>query len=199
MKEPLVLEEYGHFVDATINTVDAAGDEGAIFSGLVQGESFTEGELQQLQLENDQAVITLDGEEIAHREGDGNDKFIGGAGEDTINGENGNDTLEGGKGNDILDGGEGNDTVSYENSRSRVIINLANSTASGGDAEGDAIFNFENVIGSDFNDILTGDDSDNQMNYPQSSLRFDLGFCRFNSQSLANPPHLFDVCFCSED
>ena len=61
----LVLEEYGHFVDASINSVDSAGDEGAIFSGLVQGESFTEGELQQFQLENDQAVITLDGEEIA--------------------------------------------------------------------------------------------------------------------------------------
>ncbi|MEO1558908.1 MAG: FG-GAP-like repeat-containing protein [Cyanobacteria bacterium J06632_19] len=61
----LVLEEYGHFVDASINTVDSAGDEGAIFSGLVQGESFTEGELQQLQLENDKAIITLDGEEIA--------------------------------------------------------------------------------------------------------------------------------------
>ena len=61
----LILEEYGHFVDASINTVDAAGDEGAIFSGLVQGESFTESELQQLQLENDQAIITLDGQEIA--------------------------------------------------------------------------------------------------------------------------------------
>ena len=61
----LIIEEYGHFVDASINSVDAAGDEGAIFSGLVQGESFTEGELQQLQLENDKAVITLDGEEIA--------------------------------------------------------------------------------------------------------------------------------------
>ena len=61
----LILEEYGHFVDASINSVDAAGDEGAIFSGLVQGETFTDAELQQLQLENDQAVITLDGQEIA--------------------------------------------------------------------------------------------------------------------------------------
>ena len=61
----LILEEYGHFVDARINSVDSAGDEGAIFSGLVQGEFFTESELQQLQLENDQAVITLDGQEIA--------------------------------------------------------------------------------------------------------------------------------------
>ncbi|MGK7898689.1 MAG: FG-GAP-like repeat-containing protein, partial [Xenococcus sp. (in: cyanobacteria)] len=61
----LILEEYGHYVDATINSVDAAGDEGAIFSGLVQGETFTDSELQQLQLENDKAIITLDGEEIA--------------------------------------------------------------------------------------------------------------------------------------
>ena len=61
----LILEEYGHFVDSQINSVDAAGDEGAIFSGLVQGESFTDSELQQLQLENDKAVVTLDGEEIA--------------------------------------------------------------------------------------------------------------------------------------
>jgi len=61
----LVLEEYGHYVDASINSVDSAGDEGAIFSGLVRGESFSDGELQQLQQENDKAVITLDGEEIA--------------------------------------------------------------------------------------------------------------------------------------
>ena len=61
----LVLEEYGHYVDAQINSVDAAGDEGAIFSSLIQGESFSDGELQQLKLENDQAVVTLDGSEIA--------------------------------------------------------------------------------------------------------------------------------------
>ncbi|MEM9272050.1 MAG: FG-GAP-like repeat-containing protein [Cyanobacteria bacterium P01_F01_bin.143] len=61
----LILEEYGHFVDASINTVDAAGDEGAIFSGLIRGKSFTSGELQQLQLENDQATVVIDGNEIA--------------------------------------------------------------------------------------------------------------------------------------
>ncbi len=61
----LVLEEYGHFVDARINSVDAAGDEGDIFSGLVRGESFTDEQLQELKLENDRAVISLDGEEIA--------------------------------------------------------------------------------------------------------------------------------------
>ena len=60
----LVLEEFGHFVDSQINSVDSAGDEGAIFSGLVRGESFSDAELQQLQLENDQAVVNIDGQDI---------------------------------------------------------------------------------------------------------------------------------------
>ncbi len=61
----LVLEEYGHFVDAQINPVDAFGDEGAIFSGLVQGQSFSNEQLQLLKVENDKALVTIDGEEIA--------------------------------------------------------------------------------------------------------------------------------------
>ena len=61
----LILEEYGHFVDASINSVDAAGDEGDIFSRLVRGESFSEGELQQLKAENDQVIVNIDGQEIA--------------------------------------------------------------------------------------------------------------------------------------
>ena len=33
----VLLEEYGHFVDAQVNTTDSPGDEGAIFAALVQG------------------------------------------------------------------------------------------------------------------------------------------------------------------
>ncbi|MDJ0658161.1 MAG: FG-GAP-like repeat-containing protein [Crocosphaera sp.] len=61
----VLLEEYGHYIDARINTVDAAGDEGDIFSRLVRGESFSDGELQQLKAENDQAIVNIDGQEIA--------------------------------------------------------------------------------------------------------------------------------------
>ncbi|MFM6222949.1 MAG: hypothetical protein ACKPDM_21830, partial [Dolichospermum sp.] len=35
----VLLEEIGHYVDAQINQVDSAGDEGAIFAELVQGNS----------------------------------------------------------------------------------------------------------------------------------------------------------------
>jgi len=61
----LLLEEYGHYVDSRINYVDTPGDEGAIFSALIRGEELNNGELQQLQGEDDSAVVTIDGESIA--------------------------------------------------------------------------------------------------------------------------------------
>ena len=33
----VLLEEFGHFVDAQVNTSDSAGDEGELFSDLVRG------------------------------------------------------------------------------------------------------------------------------------------------------------------
>ncbi len=59
-----LLEEIGHFVDAKINSSDAPGDEGAIFSALVRGKTLDENQLQQLRAENDAATITLDGQVI---------------------------------------------------------------------------------------------------------------------------------------
>ena len=86
----LILEEYGHYVDAQINPEDGAGDEGALFSGLVQGESFTDEQLQLLKAENDRAVVTIDGEEIAieqqityHTSSSDNNDFRGTRGNDT--------------------------------------------------------------------------------------------------------------------
>ncbi|CCI27190.1 hypothetical protein MICAG_3410006 [Microcystis aeruginosa PCC 9808] len=49
----VILEEIGHYVDAQINQVDSAGDEGAIFAELVSGESLSSQQLQVLKLEND--------------------------------------------------------------------------------------------------------------------------------------------------
>ncbi len=56
----VLLEEIGHFVDAQINLSDAPGDEGAIFSALVRGETLDEQQLQQLRAEDDTATATLD-------------------------------------------------------------------------------------------------------------------------------------------
>ena len=60
----VLLEEYGHFVDAQINQTDSAGDEGDIFSNLVRGNILSAGTLQALKGENDWATITIGGQSI---------------------------------------------------------------------------------------------------------------------------------------
>jgi len=70
----------------------------------------------------------------------------------------GNDTVEGGAGADQIDGGAGTDTISYSGSAQAVIIDLSdNAVEAGGDAQGDKLSNFENVVGSANNDTITGD------------------------------------------
>ena len=60
----VLLEEYGHFVDAQLNVVDSMGDEGAIFAALVQGKGLDVETLQALRTEDDYAVINLNGQSI---------------------------------------------------------------------------------------------------------------------------------------
>ncbi|MTJ10489.1 hypothetical protein, partial [Anabaena sp. UHCC 0204] len=60
----VLLEEYGHFVDYSINKTDSPGDEGAIFSALVQGKSLDNETLQALKAEDDHAIIVIDGQAI---------------------------------------------------------------------------------------------------------------------------------------
>jgi hypothetical protein len=59
----VLLEEIGHFVDAQINSVDSVGDEGAIFSALVRGESLSNEQLAFMQAEEDPFTLA-DGTEI---------------------------------------------------------------------------------------------------------------------------------------
>ncbi len=92
------------------------------------------------------------------------DILVGDSGVNALLGEGGNDLLFGGAGDsDYLDGGSGLDSVFYEDSTSGVTIDLGayEGGASGGDAEGDRLFNIENVIGSDHDDSLVGDDGSN--------------------------------------
>ena len=57
----VILEEIGHAVDARLNESDSLGDEGAIFSALVQGETLCSQELALLKAEDDTATVTLNG------------------------------------------------------------------------------------------------------------------------------------------
>jgi Ca2+-binding RTX toxin-like protein len=87
--------------------------------------------------------------------GDGNtDKLIGGAGDDSLSGGGSSDTLIGGLGNDVLNGGSSNDTVDFTAAAGPVTVNLALGTATG---EGnDTLLSIERVVGSGFDDSITG-------------------------------------------
>ncbi len=92
---------------------------------------------------------------------DGNDIIFGEQGQDTLFGENGNDFLVGGLDADILNGGADNDTASYFTSASPVAVSLTTGTGWAGDATGDRLTAIENLEGSEFEDLLIGDQINN--------------------------------------
>ena len=96
--------------------------------------------------------------------GAGNDTLDGGLGNDTLIGGTGNNTLIGGLGSDRLDGNAGIDTASYVNASAAVTVNLALTTAqTGGEATGDVLVKIENLLGSNFNDMLSGNSGNNTL------------------------------------
>ncbi|MCV2447372.1 beta strand repeat-containing protein [Paracoccus sp. DMF] len=94
---------------------------------------------------------------------DGNDLFIGHRGDDYVRGGAGSDSLNGGAGNDRLDGGAGVDLAAYGAATGGVRVNLSLTTAQviGGGQGTDTLLNIENVNGSAFADVLTGNGAAN--------------------------------------
>lgn len=113
--------------------------------------------------------------------GEGNDVIYGGAGNDILYGENetetrngltgddtifagdGDDLMRGGYGNDYLDGGSGSDRVSYYAIAAGVTVDLriqgtAQNTGAGGF---DTLVNIENLAGTEFADVLIGNQNAN--------------------------------------
>jgi Putative Ig domain/RTX calcium-binding nonapeptide repeat (4 copies)/Cadherin-like domain len=95
--------------------------------------------------------------------GDGNANLLaGGLGNDTLVGGSGNDTLIGGTGDEGLDGGSGTDAADYSGATAAVTVNLTTHVAAGGDGN-DTLTSIENVTGSSFGDLLTGDGNANAL------------------------------------
>jgi Ca2+-binding RTX toxin-like protein len=91
------------------------------------------------------------------------DTLAGYIDDNTILGLDGDDLIDGFGGADYLDGGDGTDTLDYSDSGA-VTLTLggtnAKTTVTAVDGN-DTILNFENVIGSAFEDKLTGNNADN--------------------------------------
>lgn len=61
----VLLEEYGHYIDAQNNAIDSPGDEGELFADLVLGKGLSESELLGLWSEDDSAIVVWDGEGVS--------------------------------------------------------------------------------------------------------------------------------------
>ena len=155
----VLLEEIGHYVDTQLNTHDSFGDEGAIFSALVRGEVLTTQQLATLQVEDDTAIITLDGQVLQIEQS----TIVGTDGKDTLNGTVGDDTISGDLsgpffGDDTIYGGDGNDKIYGEYPSAMIMSNLidlgSNDYLDGGD--GNDVLNGD---GSDSNDSTRGNDT----------------------------------------
>ena len=114
------------------------------------------------------SLYGLGGEDTL-RGGGGDDYLRGGADADHLYGEADNDWLIGGAGGDTLDGGSGADRVSYWGSDAGVEVTLdetggaSGSSVSGGHATGDTLIGIENLQGTEYRDVLTGNSKNNDL------------------------------------
>ena len=143
--------DYRRSPEAVVVRLDLASG----FGGDAEGDRYTDLEWI-LGSDFDDVLIAADGVSSRLTGGAGNDQLISISGDDTLEGGDGNDRLEGLGGADDLDGSDGFDLVDYRRSPGAVDANLLTLTGSGSDAEGDRYFNIEQILGSDFNDTLTG-------------------------------------------
>ncbi len=93
------------------------------------------------------------------------ENIIGSDYDDTLTGDTQDNVIEGGEGRDTLNGAGGADTLSYASSDERVTVELAEGGAEAvvrrGHARGDMATNFENVMGSVYDDEIEGNTGDN--------------------------------------
>jgi Ca2+-binding RTX toxin-like protein len=183
----MLVEEIGHRIDTLLNgAVDSAGDEGEIFSLLVNGAFVSAETLAALKVQNDHAVITVGGMSIKVEEEvfegndssesiSGNGDFEGDliferGGDDTLSGGNilnpadaqdsGNDTIYGGSGDDGISGKDGNDSLFGDSGNDNINGGLGRDTLVGGSGDD---FLFVSVFSDDGNDSLLGGDGNDQL------------------------------------
>ena len=91
------------------------------------------------------------------------DFLYGKAGNDHLVGNGGDDHLSGGDGNDTLDGGAGSDIAIFDTATAAVSVDLTLAGAQQTGQGKDTLIGMEGIVGSAFNDFLTGDSHDNYL------------------------------------
>ena len=145
-------------------------DLGQGWGGDAEGDSYDGIEAVIGSAFNDSLVGNAEGNVLMG--GAGRDYINGGGGADLLWDGEGNDTVLAGWGDDIVfagagadrvDGGSGYDTIDFSASTSAVHANLTTGQGQYGYAEGDRYESIENLIGSDFGDLLVGNHLRNKL------------------------------------
>jgi Ca2+-binding RTX toxin-like protein len=93
---------------------------------------------------------------------DASDQLYGEGGNDSLVGLGGPDMFRGGSGNDIIDGGDGEDVMSYQYDAGPVTVDLSLDVYQNTGGSGiDYLTRVEDLVGSAFNDTLSGTGSNN--------------------------------------
>ncbi|MBW2349253.1 MAG: hypothetical protein JRF59_15685, partial [Deltaproteobacteria bacterium] len=135
-------------------------DDGATLSGAIDGGAGSSNTLDYSRYTSGVSVDLSTGK----AQGTGGvshiDHLIGGSASDVLTGDDKANVIAGGPGDDIIDGGGGADTVDYGSATGAVTVNLSSQSATGGGGA-DTVRNVENIVGSPFDDTLTGDGNAN--------------------------------------
>jgi Ca2+-binding RTX toxin-like protein len=165
----------GMFGDAGVDTATFATAPASVTADLTAGTATGDGPDGLEQVENligsnfDDVLTGNDGgNNIDGGPGDdslaglaGDDVVVGSAGNDTVFGGRDNDVLVGAAGDDVIDGGDGSDFVSFATSAAAVTVDLPALTATGDGT--DVVRSVRAVVGSSFDDVLTGDVGNNSI------------------------------------
>lgn len=165
---PVVLVDQSTGFDASVDTYDTLHPNDSGEAKMAQrwfeaiDSYLTPSVLPIVGTVNRDKLVGTDANERIQGLGD-NDVLFGHGGDDTLEGGVGNDRLVGGAGADSLIGGPGRDAADYQGSDVGVAINLSLGVGAGGDAEGDTFTDVENLLGSMFDDQLTGNEKRNAL------------------------------------
>jgi Ca2+-binding RTX toxin-like protein len=137
---------------ANVDTVDYTGSESGVNVNLTAGTASDGEGGNDTPLANFETVLGSPFADTLHGAAVGGDSLFG---------EDGNDTLASGAANDVMNGNAGVNTVSYASAAGPVIVTLPGGSGTGDGT--DTLLNLQNITGSSFADILTGDVNDNRI------------------------------------
>nr|WP_245454889.1 cadherin domain-containing protein [Mesorhizobium sp. M3A.F.Ca.ET.080.04.2.1] len=98
----------------------------------------------------------------------GIERIRGSLGSDTLTGDDGNNTIRGISGDDLINGGAGRDMADYSQDArygggQGVTVNLVGGNAIDGFGDSDTLIGIEDVRGTMFGDVITGDGNANEL------------------------------------